>query len=277
METFPERAKRARKTRNLTQDEVALEINRLSGNGECKQSTVHRWERTGAKGTTYVGLLAVITKTNQVWLSTGLGDMTAPNDLPEFETLGARLKNARLNDNISKDELSARSGINKQVISDLESNDAESSKFAPQLLSGLKTPRNLEWFLTGRGEELVDPKRSDRVIEWEDATNETNEFELVLNDTSMISPHPQNRSMYPGDILRFKPTTVAEVEGFYLYKMESSPRPVFGQHYETGDSSNGFKIHFPAESRGDIAVSELNPATVFAELLSIRFNVSLNK
>ena len=109
---------------------------------------------------------------------------------------------------------------------------------------------------------------------WESAIAAEGHFELIQADNSMISSDHLNRSIYYGDILEFRSLpagSAPKVEGYYLYKLDSSEIPVFGQHYE---SSDGFKIHFLNNSRLDITSNESNPGTAIAELTGMRVKIT---
>lgn len=107
------------------------------------------------------------------------------------------------------------------------------------------------------------------LIPWESAPSAKRPFELTMPDTSMICADGRDRSFFKGDILEFEPFSgKPEPEEFYLYLLDESPRPVFGQHYEDSD---GFKIHFLSDSRADLHVNDSRPGKVIARLIGSRF------
>jgi transcriptional regulator with XRE-family HTH domain len=63
--------------------------------------------------------------------------------------LGARIKEVRERLNISQPELSRKSGISQQALSNLEQRDSKTSEWAPHIADALGV--SLRWLLTGSG------------------------------------------------------------------------------------------------------------------------------
>ena len=123
----------------------------------------------------------------------------------ELETIGSRLKRARLEAGLSQKQLADLSGISQQMISKLESGKAAETAQPHKLAAALGV--RTDWLLTGQG-----PMRAGR-------------GDLVLRRERSVEPIEPGNEFVPIRKVKIKPN--AGITGYAIEVPEEDGRPVF--------------------------------------------------
>ncbi|MBL4866377.1 MAG: helix-turn-helix domain-containing protein [Pseudomonadales bacterium] len=192
-----------------------------------------------------------------------------------------RLEELKGSEGLTQQKLAERLGVTQGTIGHWKAGrrHPDSLQMYYSLADELKMPR--EELLAGvsihksHNDDSPTINEHTPLTEWEEARNQDEEFELVIEDISMIREDSERGgpSFRPGDIAMFVPDTTPVYGNYYLYILEGKDKPVFGQHYQSPD---GFKIHFLSNVYSDIEVNDSNPGSLIALLTQFRttnFNI----